>query len=241
MSDYPRIKDYEWNNIITFISYEKSHGRQTEVACEDSNILSVINNAVAHFDGTENILQIAGNEFVYHATNIEAAKKILTGGKLLSAVNVYGKTGEELALERNESSGGRFNDPVDYFEYIMFCEGDTPIGDYVVLSENFPSEVDLVNGNFKAGVRFYFRYENLIRNPKHTFDGYHVIKIKDEVVLSDYLYACIVPEQYKNEIDSYVSSKLTARVHYLKQKGLGLSDWNEKVYDFVCNLYSGNI
>lgn len=236
LSDYPRIKDYELNNIITFISYEKKHGRQTEVICEDSNVLSVINNAVAHFDGTENILQLAGNEFVYHATNIEATKQILASGKLLSAVKVYGKTGEELAFERYESSDGLFYDPADYFEFIMFCEGDTPIGDYVVLSDNFPNEEDLVNGNFNAGVRFYFRYEDIIRHPEHTFDGYHAIKVKDEIVLSDYLYTCIVPEQYKNEIENYVSSELAARVHYLSQKGLGLSDWNEKVYDFVCNL-----
>lgn len=52
-------------------------------------------------------------------------------------------------------------------------------------------------------------------------------KIKDEIVLSNYLYTCIVPDQYKNEIENYVSLELEARVHYLSQKGLGLSDWNE--------------
>jgi len=37
----------------------------------------------------------------------------------------------------------------------------------------------------------------MIKHPGYVFDGYHPAKIKDELVLTDYLYACIVPEQYK--------------------------------------------
>lgn len=234
LSDYPRIKDYEWNNIVAFINYEKAHGRQTEVKCDENTVLSVVNNAAIRIDGTEYIPPIVeGDEFVYHATNVYATQKILSGGKLLSAVNVYGKTGEELAFEKRESD---YYDPADYFEYIMFGWGDHLVGDYVVLSENFPSEEDLSNGNFNPGVRFYFRYKDIIRPPGHVFDGYHAIKVKDEIDLPDYLFACIVPEQYKREISNHVSPKLAVKVHYLSQKGLGLSDWNDKVYDFVCKL-----
>lgn len=234
LSDYPRIKDYEWNNIIAFISYEKAHGRQTDIICEDNDVLSVVHNAANHLDGTEYIPpSVEGGEFVYHATNCFAAQKILFGGRLLSAIKVYGKTGEELALERREID---YYDPADYFEYIMFGWGDHLVGDYVVLSENWPSEEELEKGNFNAGVRFYFRYEDIIRHPGHTFDGYHAIKVKDEIILSDYLYACIVPEQYKKEIENHISPELAAKVHYLSQKGLTLSDWNDKVYDFVNKL-----
>lgn len=116
----------------------------------------------------------------------------------------------------------------------MFGWGDHLVGDYVVLSENWPSDEDLAKGNFNAGVRFYFRYEDMIRHLGHTFDGFHAIKVKDEIILSDYLYACIVPEQYKSEIENHIEPELTARVHYLSQKGLELSNWNDKVYDFVC-------
>ncbi len=35
------------------------------------------------------------------------------------------------------------------------------MGDYVVLSENFPCEEDLLKGNFNAGVRFYIKYEDI--------------------------------------------------------------------------------
>lgn len=233
LSDYPNITTSELKGMVEFIKYEKSYNRQTEIVCKDDNILAIVNNAVAHPETIENILLPNESDFVYHATGLEATKRILSGGKLLSAVKVYGKTGEELAYEKRDSP---WNDPADYFEYIMLCWGDNMTGDYVVLSENFPSEEDLVNGNFNSGVRFYFRYDDIIRHSGHVLDGYHAIKIKDEILLSEYLYACIVPEQYKVEIDNLVLQELTSKVHYLSQKGISLSDWNDKVYDFVTNL-----
>ncbi len=233
LSDYPHITISELKNVIAFIKYEKLHGRQTEIVCQDENIMQVINDAVANPDTIMNILTPVENEFIYHATDIKAAQKILSGGKLLSAEKVYGKTGEELSFEKRDSL---WNDPADFFEYIMFCWGDNMTGDYVVLSNNFPSEDDLLKGNFNPGVRFYLLYEDIIQHPGHTFDGYHPIKVKDEIVLSDYLFACIVPEQYKNELDSIVLPGLVSKVHFLSQKGIGLTDWNEKVYDFISKL-----
>lgn len=104
LSDYLNIQGWEWNNILAFISYEKSLGQQLEVTCEDNDILSLVNNAANQLDGTEYIPPIAEaiEKFVYHATNAKAAQKILSSDRLLSATKVYGKTGEELALERRE-------------------------------------------------------------------------------------------------------------------------------------------
>ena len=235
LSDYPEIKDWEWNSIIAFLSYEKAHGKDTSIICEDSNILSAVNNAATQLNGTEYIppIEEAIEKFVYHATDVLAAQKILSSGRLLSATKAYGKTGEELAFERREKG---WEDPADFYEYIMFGWGDHLVGDYVVLSENFPSEEDFSKGNFDAGVRFYVRYEDIIRHSGHTFDGYHPVKVKDEIILTEYLYACIVPEQYKNQIENYISSELAERVYYLSQRGLTISDWNDKVCDFVWKL-----
>ena len=152
---------------------------------------------------------------------------------MLSAVNVYGKTGGELSDEKN---GSLYNDPADFFEYIMFCNGDDMTGDFVVLSEKFPSEEDLILGNFNAGVRFYIRSEDIIRDSGYIFDGYHCAKVKDEIILLDYLFACIVPEQYKNEIDNYILPELKNKVYYLPQKGIQMSGWNDMVYEFVKKL-----
>jgi len=234
VSDYPHITKSELKNAVAFIEYEKLHSRQTEIVCRNKDILAAVNAAILNPEALESAAVSPENEYIYHATDVSTAKKILSDGKLLSAVRVYGKRGKELSAEKRESV---WNDPADYFEYIMFCWGDSPIGDYVVLSEAFPCEEDLSNGNLNPGVRFYFRYEDILRHPGHTFDGYHPIKVKDEIILSDYLYACIVPNQYKAEFDNPVLPKLKAKMFYLSQAGDGLSQWNEKVYDFVRKLW----
>ncbi|MCL2323711.1 MAG: hypothetical protein FWC47_16590 [Oscillospiraceae bacterium] len=233
LTNYPNITSSELKNLLDFINYEKSYGRQTEIVCKDEATLAIINNAVDHPEIIENISIPIENEFVYHGTDIKAAKEILSCGKLLSAVKVYRKTADELAFEKRDSL---WNDPADYFEYIMLCWGNCAVGDYVVLSENFSSEDDLKNGNFNPGVRFYFRYEDIIKHPGNTFDGYHPIKVKDEIVLSDYLYACIVPKQYKDELEGQISLELSDKIYYLSQKKLGILDWNKKVYNFVSEL-----
>jgi len=235
LRDFPRMQDWEWNNIQAFLCYEKARGTELEIVCENKNILSSVQNTYAKLDGTEYIPPVADaiEEFVYHATDVYAAQKILTDGKLLSATKVYGKTGEAIAFARRECE---WKDPPDFYEYIMFGWGTHLVGDYVVLSENFPCEEDLQNGNFNAGVRFYFRYEDIIKHKGHTFDGYHPIKVKDEVVLSEYLFACIVPEQYKGQIEKCIPQELSPKVHYLTQKGLRLQEWNSKVVEYIKEL-----
>jgi len=229
LSDYPRISATELKNAVAFIRYEQSYGRKTEIMCEDKEALAVVIDAAANLDITE----MPSEEFVYHATDAAAAKKILSGGKLLSAVKVYGKTGDELAHAKYNSP---WNDPADFFEYIMFCGGDQMTGDYVVLSENMPSEDDLEKGNFNAGIRFYFRFIDITRHPGHAFDGYHPVKVKDVIVLKDYLYACIVPEQYKIKLESSILPELTPKVYYLSQTAISLYNWNKKVYNFIKKL-----
>ncbi len=104
---------------------------------------------------------------------------------------------------------------------------------YVVLSENFPNKENLENGNFNAGVRFYIRSDAIMRHPGYVFDGCHPAKVKDKIILSDYLFAYIVPEQYRGNLDNFVLPELISKVYYLPQKGMGLSEWNDQVYQFV--------
>ena len=235
LTDYPKVRKWEWNGILAFISYEKAQGEPLEIICEDRELLALVNKAVNELDGTEYIPPIkeAIEEFVYHATDVNAAQKILTCGKLLSATRAYGKTGEELARERREKG---WEDPADFYEYVMFGWGTHLVGDYVVLSEDFPCEEDFLKGNFDAGVRFYIRYQDLIKHKGHTFDGYHPMKVKEEVILAEYLFACIVPEQFKEQIEKRVPQELVTKVHYLSQRGLSLQEWNAKVVEYVSRL-----
>lgn len=233
LCDYPHITISDLKRIVAFVKYEKLFGRQTDIVCQDENILTTVNEAILHCAPIENVVLPAENKFIYHATDIQSAQKILSGDKLLSAEKVYGKSGEELSFQKRDSV---WNDPADYFQYIMFCWGDSPIGDYVVLSDDFPSEEDLLKGNYKPGVRFYFRYEDIIRHPGHIFDGYHPAKVKDEVILTDYLFACIVPEQFRYRLKHHIAPELVSRMYFLSQSKLGIFDWNEKVYDFISDL-----
>ena len=229
LSCYPHISMSELKNAIAFIRYEKLYNRETEIVCEDDETLKIVADAIATLD----ITKMPAEEFVYHATDVTVATKILFSGKLLSAVKVHGKTGEELAYKKRNSL---WNDPADYFEYIMFCGGDQMTGDYVVMSDNMPSEYDLEKGNFNAGVRFYFRYEDIKKHPGHIHDGYHPIKVKDEIVLSDYLFACIVPRQYENEMNNLILPELAYKVHFLPQNMSSLSNWNKRVCDAISKL-----
>ena len=59
---------------------------------------------------------------------------------------------------------------------------------------------------------------------------------KDEILLSEYLFACIVPEQYKEQIEKCISQELKGKVHYLQQRGLDLQAWNDKVVEYLREL-----
>jgi len=237
-ASYPGLSDLELKNLLAFISYEKTHGRQTEVVCENDEILKKLDNALKNPDalnatplpkkiGGCNVCLHQGclTEFVYHATDIQSTIEILSSGRLLSAARVSGKTGAELAHEKQDSL---WNDPADFFEYIMFCWGNCVVGEYVVMSER--------NDRFIPGIRFYFRYNDLLRHPGHAFDGYHCIKVKNEILLSDYLHSCVVPECYKSELKRIAPPDLSAKLRYISWKGIDPVEWTKCVYDYVVGL-----
>lgn len=252
LSDYPHISPWELKKLLMFMDYEKQHGRQTEIICEDANILTALNDSIANPQSVENVVPPAKitectqckqhgclTKFVCHTTTLENAKKILTSGKLLSAIKAFGRTADELVTDKRNAAG----DPPDYFEYIMFAWGNCVGGDRLVMERNlgrFPDENDL-GTNFNPGVRFYFRYDDIIRHPGYLFDGYHPVKIKDELVLSDYLYACIISKHHMQEFENLIRAEITDRVYYVSQNGLGLWDWAEKVYGYVESIKNEHI
>ena len=247
LSDYPRINSWELKKLLTFIDYEKRHGRQTEIICEDETILTAVNNAIAYPETVENAVLPAKitectyckqngclTRFVCHTAELGNAKKIFIDGKLLSSVKAFNKTADELVLDKRNAAG----DPADYFDYIMFAWGNCTAGDNLVMERTLGrgATADELENALTPGVRFYFRHEDIIRHPGYVFDGYHPAKIKDELVLSDYLYACIVPEQYKRECEVMIQPEISSKVYYVAQDGLGILDWTERVYNFVAAI-----
>jgi len=246
LSDYPNLTHWELKQLILFFEYEKKHGRKTEIICENKDIIQAINNAFANpelYLSTKKpdiITSCSANkicnhkgcltDYLCHGTSIESAKLILKCGKLLSTVKVKNKTAEELAKDEG--------DPPDYFEYIMMSWGNCIAGDSLVMERmlgRFPSEHEF-NVICKPGVRFYFEYESIENHKNYANDGYHPAKIKDEIILSDYLHCCIIPEHEKMEFENIISSNLINKVFYIKNDCKDIWDWTAKVYDFVLSL-----
>ncbi len=52
-------------------------------------------------------------------------------------------------------------------------------------------------------------------------------------MLADYLFALIVPEQYKQELLPYIPTQLENKVHFIPHDGLDVWDWAGIVYEIV--------
>lgn len=249
LSDYPNISKWELKKIISFIAYEKSYGRQTEIQCEDKRILSAVNSAINHPETMADALPPTKitectqckqkgclTEYVCHTASIENAKSIFRSGKLLSATKAMNKKGTDLVHDKRNAAG----DPADYFNYVMFAWGNCQAGDRLVMERKLnksPNEQDL-SLNFKPGVRFYFKYSNLMDHPSFVFDGYHPVKIKDELLIADFLVACIIPESCKSQFENIVSDSIVDKVFYIKDDCKDIWDWSERVYNFVKKNHS---
>jgi len=256
LSDYPNISRWELKKLLVFMRYEKRHGRETKIVCDNAGIMLAVEDAIARpatvMDAAlpEKITECTAckqngclTEFVCHTAEIENVKKIFYGGKLLSALKASGKPVEELIADKRNGAG----DPEDYFEYIMFSWGNCITGDSLATERSFarkhgrlPSQKELDEENSErliTGVRFYFRYGDIIRHPGYVFDGYHPAKIRDELILADWLCACVVPEEHRDMFASAIPASIADRVHYLQRDNLGIWEWSEKVYEFISDLF----
>ena len=245
LSDYPNITDWELRTIIEFAEYEEKNGRKCTIECENQDLLSKICYALRNWEDYRDVPRPAlltectacpvrkgcVTEFVCHTTSAENAVRILNCGSLLSAIKARKVSAEELMAESRNAA----NDPADYFEYIMLAWGNCQAGDRLVMERKlgrFPDETDL-SVNFTPGVRFYFRYDELAKHPNCVFDGVLPMKIKDEIVLKDWLYAMVVPMELRKMIEPVIPEELADRVIYVANDCKDIWDWSEKVYRLI--------
>lgn len=245
LSQYPAISDWEKRNIIEFVEYEASHGRECTIECENASTLAEIHHALQNRDAYRNTPRPAlitectacpvrkgcVTEFVCHTTSAENAVKILQCGSLLSAAKARNIPVSELMAESRNAAG----DPADYFEYIMLAWGNCQAGDRLLMERKlgrFPDEIDL-SVDFTPGVRFYFRYDELVKHPGCTFDGVLPMKVKDEIILKDWLYAMVVPEELRELIEPVIPENFADCVIYIANDCQDIWDWSEKVYRLI--------
>ncbi len=247
LSDYPRISDWEIRNLIEFIEYEEQHGRLCDIECENSALLKDVKEKIADrkkyvnaakpqiiTECTACLRKGCITEFVCHTSSVENAKKILNCGKLLSAVNARKQSAERLAEEKRNAA----NDPPDYFEYVMLGWGNCQAGDRLVTERKlgrFPDEHDL-SERFTPGVRFYFKYTELVKHPDAVFDGVLPMKVKNEIVLRDWVYAIVIPTEERENLERAIPADLRDRVVYLENDCKDIWEWSEKVYNTIEKL-----
>ncbi len=232
LSGYPEMTDWEIQTIIDFINYEKANGRECELVGDESILASVraaIEGGIKHrVPVPQKITECTAcptykgcmTDLVCHTSLIENAIKILKCGSLLSPV---------LARKTRNAA----NDPEDYFDYIMFAWGNCQAGDRLVMERKlgrFPDETDLSVG-FTPGVRFFFKYADIVKHPNAVFEGVLPLKIKDEVVLADWIHAIIVPQKERDAIGPYVPENLKNKIYYIENDCADIWEWSEKVYE----------
>ena len=243
LSDYPNITGWEVQNILDFIKYESDNGRSCDIEAEES-IICVIEDYRAN--KTEDRLLPPGiitectacpkykgcmTDLVCHTSSIKDAISILNCGSLLSAVLARRKSAKELKAESRNAA----NDPEDYFDYVMFAWGNCQAGDRLVMERKlgrFPDENDLDRG-FEPGVRFFFRYKDIISHPNVVFDGVLPVKVKNEVVLQDWVHLIVVPSEYRTEIEPHIPDALSGKVHFVDRDGSDIWKWSEVAYEYA--------
>lgn len=244
LSDYPNISNWEIQTIYDFMKYEEDNHRESDIEA-DEDILKAIEDYKSIYDSgvrvpvPEKITECTAcprykgcmTDLVCHTASITDAKSILASGKLLSAVNARRKSAQELKSESRNAA----KDPLDYFDYVMFAWGNCQAGDRLVMERKlgrFPEESDL-SENFTPGVRFFFKYDKLVSHPNRVFEGVLPFKIKDEVVLKDWVHAIIIPEMYKNEFEQCIPFELQEKVHYIPYDCKNIWEWSERVYELA--------
>ena len=241
LSDWPHITDWEVRTLQEFIAYEASHGRSCTLECDDAALRAEIEQKLTDKRYLQTIRPEKLTEctacplrkgcmtdLICHTTEPKNAASIFSSGKLLSAVRARGLSAAELVAEPRNAA----NDPEDFFHYVMLSWGNCQAGDRLVMERKlgrFPDEEDL-SVHFTPGVRFYFRYDALAQHPNATFDGFLPMKIKDELILADWLHVMIIPEALRAELEPIIPENLRSRTLFIANDCKDIWDWSEKVY-----------
>jgi CO dehydrogenase/acetyl-CoA synthase beta subunit len=59
------------------------------------------------------------------------------------------------------------------------------------------------------------------------------MKVKDEIILSDWVYKIVVPVKLKSILEMHIPDNLKDKVIYIENDCKDIWDWSEKVYSII--------
>ena len=76
-------------------------------------------------------------------------------------------------------------------------------------------------------------FDKLIRHPDTVYEGVLPLKIKNEVILRDWVSAIIAPMTYYQALMPHIPEELKSKVHFVTNDCKDIWEWSEKVYEYV--------
>lgn len=244
LANYPDITDWEIQTILDFECYEKLNGRDCLIEADDYILKAIEDYKKTYESGKrvhvpEKITECVAcpkykgcmTDYVCHTAPVENAINIIKCGALQAPTKWRGVPASVLKKENRNAA----NDPEDFFDYVMFAWGNCQAGDRLVMErkmKRFPTEEDL-SVNFTPGVRFFFKYDEIVNHPNVAFEGVLPLKIKEEVILSDWVDTIVIPSEERKNFESFIPYELEDRTFYLDNDCKDIWGWSEKVYEFV--------
>lgn len=242
VENWPQLSDWELKMLLSLVLYETDYGRKVAFWFGDDEAEDAFFKAAGRpheyaYVTPPDYINVCGackqgkciTEYVCYTAGLEEAKQIFEKERILSLARARNMNPEDLANDPINFLG----DPSDYFQYVPFTWGNCFFGDRSVLERVLGRviyEEDLKNF-FSPTVKFYFRYDDIVDLKEAVLDGYHPIKVRDFVSLSNLLAACVIPQEHKDSLKGFISRDFKNRIVYADRSTCStIWDWAETAY-----------
>lgn len=238
----PSPVDYQV--VFDFLTYEKAHGRIVAVVADppltgwDQWKAPLVRPHPGLYPKqccSHVYAEGCGGRLVCHGTSAATAARILGRGALVPATERTGRSGVEL------TRGGTRGEPADYFDYVMFTNGNCTAPEAVAYSHELKR--DLVPSDLSPGyppaVRFYFDWTQLASSTEACFDGVHLVKIGGEVLFAKMLVAAVIHMDEWPAVADSVPPELKGRMVVLDMSNPTPKDWATAALAAAMEIFEG--
>ena len=238
----------ELQRISDFVLYETDYGRTVGIWVEYNHVRDAVLAAAKGLPATQ-VVRVPPDDpcccrpfrngckgtHVCHAAPIEAAESIFRSGVLATRMRQSRQSLDVVTLEMHAAGQ---KDPADYFEYVCFANGNCVAPDIVAMQRHAGLYLssEQCDKDFYPGIRFFFRYSDLLKHPCAVHDGIQSVKIKNQVDLDTYLEALVIPTVDRTgsplaiDIPSHFRNRVVPLDH---REHFGLAEWSDAALNAI--------